>query len=84
MDFQPGHSIGVKYARAGAGWLLSPQFRPNEELFEIRYMWRPAGLPFVEIRVRWREDLEPIGTLQKREEFDMYIRLTWAFTIKTR
>ena len=85
MDFQPRHSIGINYARTGAGWLLSPQFQPNEQLFEIRYMWRPAGLPFFEMRVRWREDLEqPIGTLQKREEFDMYIRLTWAFNLKTR
>lgn len=85
MDFRPGHSIGVNYARAGAGWLLSPQYRSNEELFEIRYMWRPVGLPFLEARVRWREDLEQqIGTLQKREEFDMYIRLTWRFTMKGR
>jgi len=85
IDFRPGHSIGVNYARTGAGWLLSPQFRSNEELFEIRYMWRPVGLPFLEARVRWREDLEQqIGTPQKREEFDMYIRLTWQFTMKGR
>lgn len=91
MDFLPDHSIGIDYARTGAGWLLSPQFRPNEELFEIRYQWRPRRMrlwrtkrsPLLEARVRWREDLEqPVGTIQKRNEFDFYLRLTWEFIIK--
>ncbi len=85
IDFRPNHSIGINYARTGAGWLLSPQYRANEALFEIRYMWRPVGLPFLEARVRWREDLEPVvGSLRKGEEFDTYIRLTWDFTVKDR
>jgi len=91
MDFLPDHSIGIDYARTGAGWLLSPQFRPNEELFEIRYQWRPRRMrlwrtkrsPLLEARVRWREDLkQPVGTIRKRQEFDFYLRLTWEFTIK--
>ena len=85
MDFRPNHSIGVNYARTGAGWLLSPQFRPNEELIEIRYMWRPEGLPFFEARIRRREELkQEIGALRKRSEFEMYLRLTWDFTLKGR
>lgn len=85
MDFQPGQSIGVNYARTGDGWFLSPQFRPNEELFEIHYQWRPREPLLVEARVRWREDLEQlVGTLQKREVFDMFLRLTWRFTVTGR
>lgn len=87
MDFLPGHSIGVNYAQTGAGWLISPQYRPNEELFEIRYQWRPKWKaavfrrpPTIEPRLRWREDLEQlIGSAQKRQVFDMYLRLTWEF-----
>lgn len=82
MDFRPGHNIGLNYARTGAGWFLSPQFRPNEELFEIRYQWRGRLLPLLEARVRWREDLEQLtGAVQKRKEFDFYLRVTWEFDI---
>ena len=85
IDFRKNHSIGLNYARTGAGWLLSPQFRPNEELIEVRYMWRPEGLPFLEARFRRREDLDrETGSRQKRKEFDMFIRLTWDFTLKGR
>jgi len=87
MDFRPGHSVGINYARTGAGWLLSPQFRPNEELFEIRYQWRPTWRvrffkrpPLFEPRFRWRKELEQLnGSAQKRKVFDMYVRLTWEF-----
>ena len=37
MDFLLAQSIGINYAQTGAGWLISPQFRPNEELFEVLY-----------------------------------------------
>ena len=87
MDFLPTHSIGLNYAQTGAGWLLSPQFRPNEELIEIRYIWNPGKpyWPLLEARIRRREDLEQlIGASQKREEFDGYLRLTWDFTFKGR
>lgn len=85
MDFFPKHSIGINYAQTGAGWLLSPQFRPNEELFEIRYIWNPRRpyFPLLEFRIRWREDLERVvGSTKKREEFDGYLRLTWEFALK--
>jgi hypothetical protein len=81
MDFLPGHNIGVNYAQTGSGWYLSPQFRPNEELLELRYQWRPKHFPLLEIRIRRREDLEQETTAnQKRHEIDGYIRLTWEFT----
>ena len=80
MDFMPGHSIGINYAQTGAGWYLSPQFRPNEELFEIRYLLQRAKWPLLEFRVRWREELEQqLMTAQKAYAFDGYLRLTWLF-----
>ena len=80
MDFKPRHSIGVNYGRTGAGWLLSPQFAPNEELFEIRYQWRPKQFPAIDARIRWREDIElQSGALQKREVLDAFVRITWQF-----
>jgi hypothetical protein len=83
MDFAPGHSIGLNYGRTGAGWYLSPQFRPNEELFEIRHQWRPSHFPLLEARVRWREELDQlVGTEQRRKVFDFYLRLTWEFNVK--
>ena len=83
MDFAPGHSIGLNYARSGPGWLLSPQFRPNEELLEIRYQWQPERFPLLEARIRRRDDLEQLtAASQKREAFDFYLRLTWSFLIK--
>ena len=83
MDIAPDHHIGINYARTGAGWLLAPQFRPNEELREIRYMWEPERLPLFEARIRQREDLEKLaGAIKKRSVFDLFVRLTWRFTIK--
>ncbi len=85
MDFMPTHSIGINYAQTGAGWLISSQFRPNEELFEVRYIWSPDKpyWPLLEARIRWRGDIEQnVGASQKYEEFDGYIRLTWEFTFK--
>jgi len=83
MDLAPGHSIGLNYARTGPAWFLSPQFRPNEELIEVRYQWRPQHLPLLEARGRWREGLEQLTRVaQEGQVFDFYLRLTWEFTIK--
>jgi hypothetical protein len=87
MDFLPTHSIGINYARTGAGWLISPQFRPNEDLFEVRYIWNPDKpyWPLLEVRLRWQEEIEQrIDRSQKAEEFDGYIRFTWDVTFKGR
>ena len=80
MDFKPTHNIGINYGRTGAGWLLSPQFAQNEELFEIRYQWRPKRFPPIDARIRWREDIEQqSGAMQKREVLDAFVRITWQF-----
>ena len=80
MNFLPRQSIGFNYARTDAGWLLSPQYGKNEELFEIRYLWRRNQRLAVDIRGRWRKDLEPVFSTVKREDFDFYLRFTWGFS----
>lgn len=83
MDFKPNHSIGVNYGQVGAGWLLSPQFRENEWLTEIRYQWRKSRQLAFDFRIRKRKELEQrILSDRKREELDFFIRFTWGGTIR--
>jgi len=83
MDFMPHHSIGINYAETEAGWLVSPQYRNDERLFEIRYVWRPTGRLTLDVRGRWRDDLrERIIEDPDRNRFDFYVRLTWSFKIR--
>jgi len=80
MDLWPSHSIGINYARTDPGWLLSPQYRDNEELFEIRYLWRKSDNLVIDARVRWREELEQeLNQSQKLDEFDFFARFTLRF-----
>ncbi len=82
MDFRPNHSIGVNYGETGAGWLLSPQYGPNESLAEIRYQWRRSKNLAFDVRVRRRKELEqPVLAAQKSDELDFFIRFTWGGTI---
>ena len=63
--------------------MLSPQYRENEELFEIRYQWRKTRQLAIDVRGRWREELDRLSTAQqKRDEFDIFVRFTWGFTAK--
>jgi hypothetical protein len=79
MDFKPSHSVGVNYGQVGAGWLLSPQFRENEWLAEIRYQWRKTKDLALDFRVRRREELEQlVSSDQKQNELDFFVRLTWG------
>lgn len=83
MDIKPNHSVGINYGRVGAGWLLSPQFRQNESLTEIRYQWRRNKQLAFDIRVRRRKELERLAlSNRKKDELDFFIRLTWGGTIK--
>ncbi|MGI9201627.1 MAG: hypothetical protein ACR2QL_11245 [Woeseiaceae bacterium] len=82
MEFQPDHSIGINYGEVGAGWLLSPQYRPNESLAEIRYQWRRSQQLALDFRIRKRKDLERLQfTDRKREEVDFFLRFTWGKTL---
>lgn len=80
MDFAPGHSVGVVLGRADAGWLISPDFRPNGELAEIRYAWKPHKQHKVEVRLRERNDREQINNFDRdRVDTDYYVRYTYQF-----
>jgi len=84
MEFLPAHSIGINYGRTDPGWLLSPQYGSNEELYEIRYSWRRDAHFALDIRVRRRTDLEQrINTIRKREVHDFFVRFTWGFASNT-
>lgn len=83
MDFLPRQSIGINFARTDPGWLLSPQYRKNQELFEIRYLWRRNRQVAVDIRGRWRKDLREITAVGRiRHEFDIYLRVTRGFEMR--
>lgn len=80
LDFMPGHSVGLVVGRAEAGWLLSPDFRDNTDLLELRYKWALAKKHKIEARVRRREDSElKTGALKEREDVDLYVRYTYKF-----
>jgi len=80
VDFRPYHSIGINYGRTDAGWLLSPQYRENEEAIEIRYMWRRSPNLAIDIRARWRKDLEQLENVaRKRDELNVFVRITLGF-----
>ncbi len=78
MNFRPRHSLGINYGRAGAGWLISPVYRDNDETATLRYHWRPAPGLQLEIHTRWRRDLERLQGADRRKTFDWRARLTWV------
>ena len=85
INFRQGHSIGLAYGRTAAGWLLSPQYRQNEELKEFRYVWRYRNNRSFEIRFRQRDDLDRLLTAQnKLDDFDLFVRFTSGFTLLER
>ncbi len=80
VDFRLGHSFGINYGRTDAGWLLSPQYRENEQALEFRYMWRRSRNLALDVRGRWREELEQLASAtRKQEELNVFARFTWGF-----
>lgn len=80
LDVRPDHSIGLVLGAADAGWLLSPDFRENERLAEIRYQWKIGKDLSLESRVRERVELDKETTATRRSEgTDYYVRLTYTF-----
>ncbi|CAG4969671.1 hypothetical protein LYB30171_00555 [Lysobacter luteus] len=78
-EMAPGHNIGIAHGEVGAGWLISPDFRPNDRLTEVRYQWKFAERTSMEARVRERRELEhPVGT-RARLDRDVYVRLSHRF-----
>lgn len=80
LGLAPGHRIGILYARVGAGWLLSPDFRGNDSMAEVRYQWRFHPRWSMEARYRIREEIRtPLGVPRAREDADFYLRLSGRF-----
>ena len=77
--FAPSHNIGVAFGSADAGWLISPDYRPNDRSAEIRYQWQFLPKTSMEARVRERRELEhPTGT-RARVDRDLYVRVSHKF-----
>lgn len=80
LDLIQNHSIGLVVGKADAGWLISPDFRENERLTEIRYQWKLNKSLSLESRIRERVELDKRTTAtQRREETDYYLRMTYKF-----
>ncbi|MGH8074315.1 MAG: hypothetical protein ACREO4_09595 [Lysobacter sp.] len=78
-DFAPRHHIGVAIGHAEAGWLLSPDYRPNDRSAEVRYQWQFLPKTSMEARFRERRELKhPDGT-RARIDRDVYARVTHKF-----
>jgi hypothetical protein len=79
-DFIAGHNVGFVYGRAGAGWLISPDFRNNDRLLEIRYQWRFSKTWSMEARLRRREEIDlPDSADKARVDDDLYVRFSTRF-----
>lgn len=80
IDFYPRHSIGLVLARVHGGWLLSPDYRNNNNLLEVRYKWNIVKNHRLEARIRNRKDIDiHTGAIRKRDDNDLYIRYTYKF-----
>jgi len=80
IDIVPRHGVGLVLGRAGDGWLLSPDFSDNSNLAEVRYQWAIDKKQTFEARLRHREDIDQrIGSVEKREDVDYYLRYTYKF-----
>ncbi len=80
INFMPKHSVGLVVGRAGAGYLMSPDFRENTNLLELRYKWTIDKKQKIEARIRRREDIDQITySLQARVDTDFYLRYTRKF-----
>jgi hypothetical protein len=77
MNVGGAHSLGVVHGRTGDGWLLSPDIRPNNREWEVRYYWQYHPRGRLDARVRTREDVRAApGSAGRRSERDVYLRTT--------
>ena len=80
MDVLPDHDVGIVYGRVADGWLLSSDFRPNDELLEMRWVWQASKAWQLDARVRRREEIDlPASAARPRRDDDLYLRATWKF-----
>ena len=80
LDVFPGHSFALQHGRAQAGWLISPDFRNNEVLSELRYEWKIDERQVFTARVRRRDEMDiMVGAARKRRDDDFFLRYTVNF-----
>ncbi len=80
LDIRRGHGVAYQYGRAQPGWLISPDFRSNEELHEVRYEWEISEARRLTARYRDRRDLvTPVGAVQSRRDQDLFLRYSIRF-----
>ena len=80
LDVFPGHSFALQYGRAQAGWLISPDFRNNEVLSELRYEWKIDERQAFTARARRRNEMDiMVDAARKRREDDFFLRYTVNF-----
>ncbi|HJX18634.1 MAG TPA: hypothetical protein VJ437_10615 [Acidiferrobacterales bacterium] len=80
VEFAPGQSVALVWGEAQAGWLISPDFRENERLVELRHRYIITRKLSVESRIRQRQELEQLTTaIRKRDAQDLYVRLSYKF-----
>ena len=80
LDAFPGHSFAWQHGRAQAGWLISPDFRNNEVLSELRYHWKMDVRHAFTVRFRHRDEMDTlVGAARKRRDDDFFLRYTVKF-----
>lgn len=76
----PRHTVGLNYGRVDAGWLISNDFRQNNELAEFRWQFKYSAALRFEFRARWRRELERLaGAAFLQRDRDVRVRTTWKF-----
>lgn len=80
MELIPSHSVGIVYGRVADGWLISPDYSPNQWALEARWLWRLNAAWAIDARVRRRAEIDlPFPALHPRRDEDFYLRATWQF-----
>ena len=80
MDILPDHDLGLVYGRVADGWLLSSDFRPNDTLAELRWVWHATPAWQLDARIRRRQEIDlPASAARPRRDDDLYVRATWRF-----
>jgi len=80
LEFAADQSVALVWGEAQAGWLISPDFRENERLLELRHRYVFTKKLSMESRIRQRLELEQLTTsIRKRDAHDLYVRLSYKF-----
>ncbi len=80
LDVFPRHSFALQHGRAQGGWLISPDFRNNEILYELRHEWRIVENHTLTTRLRRRDEMDTlVGAAGARRDEDIFLRYTLSF-----